>query len=925
MDNFQKYLLFFMMITLVNNVDAGLGTWTSSGPDGGFIYDLAADPATPNVFYAATASGVYKTTDGSLTWNNINNGISLSRITSVVHHRSLSDVVYVSSASSVFRTNDGGLNWYNFNVGIPGDSTIINMSISPLDPSTLYLSTTSDGIFKTINGGVSWNAVNTGLPVSEGNGKKVRVSPTDSNRVYATTEVGLFESTDGGVSWTDVSSNIGTPYTSGDRVSNLQFAGFAGEIYLSTNSGIYKSSDDGLSFNQVNGIRGTEIAINPSNINEVIISGTTGVWTTLDGGVTWDQALIDFAGNAAEVAGSSAVIFDPFNPTRKLAGTYSNGIYLKTSASTVWNQSTTGLNAQIIRGLAVHPSSSSTIYAGIGDVTSPAFVNFISSDSGNTWNQANTGLTGLQFRDIEIDPFTAASVSNSHIYAVGLDTFTTTFSGDTSDPDGGIYKSTDGGSNWTTIDTGIPFTDPPFAYPLMGTVRDIALDLNSSIGGGPAQTLYVAGTGRFLGDGMGGFSKVAARIYKSIDAGANWSESDTGIDVLVDENLAYPAGVKVVIDPTDSNVLYAATFLFVYNPTDPTPTIGNGVWKSTDAGASWVNSSNGLPTIDGTGTSTFDVLSLAIDPSNPDRLYASAHNFITRESQIYKTEDSGANWSLANSGIATVDIRDIAIDSSGVAYAAAVGTADNPGGVYRSEDFGTSWQSLSVGLESLVSVLQLRIDESGINPKLYAGTNQSVHSIELLPDTDTDGVSNDIEFNAPNAGDGNYDGTPDADQNNVSSLVTSAIDVNVTGTSANFQGLSSYVTVEVTPVFGNCNKLENVQALGDTDVPDDADRSFDFGILSFEIIDCQQATVKLIFHAATAIQDSDGDMRIYAPSQSGSIDFKWQTIQSIHTTNEWTFDLIDGQLGDVRPANGRILFQGGLSLLGDLIFQNGFE
>ena len=73
-----KFLSSLMVLMLSMNVSAGLGTWTSSGPEGGRIYDLVADPITPNVYYAATRGGVYKSNNGAATWNRINNGISVS-------------------------------------------------------------------------------------------------------------------------------------------------------------------------------------------------------------------------------------------------------------------------------------------------------------------------------------------------------------------------------------------------------------------------------------------------------------------------------------------------------------------------------------------------------------------------------------------------------------------------------------------------------------------------------------------------------------------------------------------------------------------------------------------------------------------------------------------------------------------------------
>jgi photosystem II stability/assembly factor-like uncharacterized protein len=913
-----KFLSSLMVLMLSMNVSAGLGTWTSSGPEGGRIYDLVADPITPNVYYAATRGGVYKSNNGAATWNRINNGISVSFISSIVHHKSLADVVYVAGVSSVFKSTDGGLNWNNSSTGLPTNDNINNLSMAVLNPDILYLSTLVNGVYKTINGGNTWFPANTGLPARI---YTVRVSPTDNNHVFAATENGLFDSSDGGNSWTNISAGIGAPYTLGNAVTNIQFAGFAGELYLSTFTGIYKSIDNAVSWSHQPSPIGDKINVNPSNSNEVIVSGSVGIWTTTNGGDNWSHTLTDFAGNANEVAQSNALIYDPFNPTKKLAGTDSNGIYVKTSASPTWLQSSSGMNAQTIRGLAIHPGLSNRIYAGVGDVFSPAHVNFISTNSGATWSQSNTGLTGLNFRDIEVDPFTASTVSSTVVYAVGRDVPVTTFTGILSDADGGIYKSTDGGSNWFTIDSGIPLSSSSPTTSLFSTVRDITIDLNSSLAGAPSQTLYVAGTGRFSSDGIGGFTKIAARIYKSTDAGANWNSSDSGIAEPTTSQFLYPAAVKIVIDPSDSNTLYAATFLVGYDSTVPAPTIGNGIWKSIDAGVSWTLSSTGIPTIGGSGTSPLNVLSLVIDPVASNRLYASVHNPDSFSSQIYKSVDSGVSWTLANTGIATSDVRDIAIDSAGIVYAAAAGNAGNPGGVYQSKDFGATWQSFSIGLDALVNVLQIRIDESGINPILYAGTTQSVHSIELLPDGDSDGVSDTTELAAPNAGDANNDGMADSNQNNVSSLPIVAINNKL----ASNKGISDYVTIEVTPISGSCANLEDVQALTGIDVPADAHRSFDYGILRFDIVDCNQATVKIIYHGATNFNDPNWAIRIYAPQISGTTEFQWQTYDASVTGNSWTFTLSDGQFGDIRPNNGRILFQGAVGLFAESIFQNGFE
>lgn len=914
-------LTLLVVIFYTTFANAGLGFWTSNGPDGGQVYDLAADPVTPDTFYATTRGGVYKSVNGGLTWQIINNGITANFVNRIAHHNSMAGIVYVASNSSVFKTIDGGLNWNVSNLGLPTSDRFTDIEISPLSSDIIYLATAIEGVYKSINGGASWSAANTGLVTLI---DALKVSPTDSNRVYAAAPNGLYETLDGGLTWLDRTGLLPAPFSATSAVNNIVFAGFAGEVYVTTSSGVFKSSDNGVTWLHLDDLIGREIAVNPSNSNEIIVSGTVGVWTTTNSGVNWSQTLVDFVGNGNEVSGSSVVIYNPFNPTTTFAGTNSNGVYKKTISDPQWIPQITGMNAENIRGLAIanYPDSSSRVFAGIGDVFSPSYVSFISDDQGLTWAQNNTGLDASNFREIEVDKNTTTDRISTHLYAVGRDVPSITILGDLSDADGGIYKSINGGATWMTIDNGIPLSVGPPVSSLFGTVRDVSIDLSSSIGGGPSQVIYVAGSGRFTSNGVGPATTVASRIYKSSDAGANWIASDVGISVPDSSStFIFPAAVKVVIDQTTPTILYAATFLTGPNLI-PAPTIENGIWKSIDAGTTWNLNSNGLPTIGAPGTSNYNVLSLAIDPITPTRLYASVHDPVTLESEIYKSEDSAATWVLANTGIATSDIRDILVASNGDAYVAAAGNSGNPGGVYRSQDFGATWQSMNVGLDSIVSVTQLDLDELGVNPLVYAGTEQSVHSFEVVPDGDSDGVPDVTEGESPNNGDGNNDGTDDSTQNHVSSFPANPIDASLT---RNISGKpSEFVTIEVAAVNGSCDTLEDVHSLTNTTVPNDLHRSFDYGAVRFEIVDCTEANVTITFHGAADFVSSGWSYRIYAPTISGNTEFHWQDIPATVTNNEWTINLSDGQFGDIRPNNGRILFQGGPAF-NDLIFTNGFE
>ena len=160
----------------------------------------------------------------------------------------------------------------------------------------------------------------------------------------------------------------------------------------------------------------------------------------------------------------------------------------------------------------------------------------------------------------------------------------------------------------------------------------------------------------------------AARIYKSTDAGANWSASENGLpapgtDPVGGSCWYEQIAVPLVIDPNDPQTLYVGLSLFwsQYDPTCPVPSVANGVFKSTDGGANWVHSSNGLHRIAGPTSPHGSVLALALAPSNPQRLYASAwqEDYVGR---IFRSDDGGASWTERSVGVVGQDVRHLLVD-----------------------------------------------------------------------------------------------------------------------------------------------------------------------------------------------------------------------------------------------------------------------
>jgi photosystem II stability/assembly factor-like uncharacterized protein len=244
---------------------------------------------------------------------------------------------------------------------------------------------------------------------------------------------------------------------------------------------------------------------------------------------------------------------------------------------------------------------------------------------------------------------------------------------------GGVWKTTDGGMTWTPL-----FNDEP--NPSIGALA--VAPTNPSIvwvGTGEANNRQSAS----WGDG----------VYKSTDGGKTWSHMGLDDTQVIG---------RIVIDPTNPDIVYVAADGHLWGPNPE-----RGVFKTTDGGKTWTKS---LFINDDTGATD-----IAIDPQSPNILYAAAYerrrtawgfNGGGPGSGIYKTTDSGANWTkltkdLPNNGNTGRIGLAVYRKDPNIVYALVQNTA---GGVFRSEDKGATWMKMSSENPRPSYFSQIRID-----------------------------------------------------------------------------------------------------------------------------------------------------------------------------------------------------------------------
>ena len=599
-----RFLAFGGMTLTASSVSAGVNTWTTNGPEGGSVRELAIDPVHPATLYAAAASGgLFKSTDGGGSWRAINS----SNVLDLAIDPSTPSTLYAGTDGGVLKSTDGGESWTGIAAGLM--SFVRTLAIDPSAPATLYAGT-GGGVFKSEDSGESWAATNTGL--TSLSVSALAIDPSAPATLYAATFTRVFKSADGGVSWTHIHDSASESFIQDLVVSSANsatlFFAALGPFPNPNDGGVYKSIDGGVSWTRTLGPRAAfAVAIDPSTSTTIYAGTRRGVSKSTNGGTVWDDIQTElvayalaidpstpatlYAGTPGGVLKSgnaggtwtavngglirsfvSSLAIDPSAPATIYAGTGGGGVSRSNDGGESWTAINVGLDSPSVTALAIDPSSPATVYAGTLDGV------FKSSDRGLRWNAVNTGLTSTYVNSLVIDSSAPAT-----LYAAMA-------------PDG-VFKTTDGGESWTAASAG-----------LTGTVTGpLAIDPSA-----PA-TLYV-------GTHSGG-------IFKSSDGGESWTAINAGL-TNTDSVSA------LAINPSAPATLYAGTR-------------GGGVFKSDDGGKSWTPS----------GLSSWGISALAIDPSAPARLSAGTENY-----GVFESSDGGETWTDINAGLTNSHVQVLALD-----------------------------------------------------------------------------------------------------------------------------------------------------------------------------------------------------------------------------------------------------------------------
>ncbi|MGE0090732.1 MAG: WD40/YVTN/BNR-like repeat-containing protein [Bacteroidales bacterium] len=615
---------------------------------------ITMDPTNSNVVWVGTGennhqralgygNGVYKTVDGGKSWKNMGLKESL-QIGMIAIDPKNTDIVYVAAEGSVwgsggerglYKTTDGGATW-NKVLNISEHTGVNNVIMDPRNSDVLYATSEQrrrhvhtkigggpeTAIYKSTDGGKNWRKLESGLPSEDMGGIGIAISPVNPDVIYAIIEAaneagGFYKSTDRGESWKKMS----------DHTSQGQYYN---EIYcdpvdvnkvFSVETVTHVTFDGGKKWESV-GLNKRHVDdhalwINPKNTDNFMIGGDGGVYITYDHGQHYRHVqnlpVIQFYRVAVD---NSYPFYNVFG------GTQDNNSFGGPSRNFSSDGVTKGEWIVTIGGdgfwTRIDPVDPNIVYS---EYQYGNMYRFDKKSNETVYIKPMPGKDELTYKWNWNTPFIISPHKNTRLYIAA----------------NVLFKSEDRGDTWEVISNDLTANIDRNTWPVMGkywSADAVAKDVSTSLFGmivsldeSPIKEgLIYAGTD----DGV---------LSVTEDGGKNWRKITSFPGVPANTYIS-----DVYASRFDENVVFVSFDNILRDDFKPY------LLKSTDKGKTWKSIIQGF---ENNGT----IHTIEQDFVNPDLLFAGT------EFGVYFSYNGGDNWVQIKSGIPSVAVKDLAIQS----------------------------------------------------------------------------------------------------------------------------------------------------------------------------------------------------------------------------------------------------------------------
>src|SRR6266404_2035269 len=550
----------------------------------------------------------------------------------------------------------------------------------PKNPKTIYIGTPDGGVWKTINFGSTWTPKFDSQPtLSVGS---IVIDPNDSKILYVATSDPF---------------GYGTPFWGGTYSVGVRKSMDGGNTWTST----------GLTWTVSQNRTIRRLAIHPSNGNILLAATSDGVYRTADGGLTWTRILTASSFDAEFQQNNGAIAYVTTNQVFKSSN--AGASFSALTATCGGSRYSIGIarsNPKVLNTLCTDGTVQRSINSGVTwkTVTAPGvtlygyYDNVLAVSPVNFkevyvagFNMKRTTDGGSSWSSVPV----AGHVDNHYIqFFPGSGTALLVGN------DGGLFKSTNSGATWSSLNKGLSITQ---FYGLGISTTNPAIMVMGAQDNGNMK--YNAGvfTNITNADGMRGFIDWSNpnNIFVSIQNGGLYRSTNGGATFT---GISTPSGGSWVT-PWGQDATVAAT---IYAGTDK-------VYKSTNQGSTWTAISGSLA-----GVGTFAVLQVA--PGNANFIYAGSGT------KLYRTKNGGSTWTDVTAGlpVATGFLTGAAVHEydPNIVYVTFSGyTAGQK--VYKSCDGGNHWSNISGTLPNMPA--NAIVHERRYNNPLYLGTDAGVY------------------------------------------------------------------------------------------------------------------------------------------------------------------------------------------------------